>query len=365
MKYLISFFIGCFFCSEPLYADTDDKKIWSTLKPFVHARTFSYSENMPLEAFDNDFEGEFPRSGRYEFTHNLVEAGIAYRGFELSAFTRQDYYFRTIDDTFNLIYIDQNDWDWPLDQVFDVYLHVQKVEANGGKFGYRFQPDPSLELYAAAKYFESDDVLYGQLEGRIWETERRPYADLVLDYIYTEDSLLDRPLTAPASGYGHGFDLGLSWDINDRFSVDVLLEDVNARFKWKHAPHTSAVMVSDRNRIDENGNPYKLPTLAGKHDFVDRTQVLPRHNWGRLTYKFERWRLIAEQETYDRVRFNRLLAGFSPIHWFEVEAGFDFKSDAISLKFWTPYISLLLGTDEFDLKQSRNIRMELMLQYAF
>ena len=65
------------------------------------------------------------------------------------------------------------------------------------------------------------------------------------------------------------------------------------------------------------------------------------------------------------MRFNRLLVGFSPISWFEVESGFDFKSDAISLKFWTPYVSLLLGTDEFDLKQSRNIRMELMLQYAF
>ena len=364
MSYNLYFLRSVMICCVTLvpllcWGGDNNKKWYSTVNPFVSARSFTYSENMPLEAFDNDFQGDFPDDGSYEFTHNKYALGIGYRGVEVSFFQRQDYYFRTVGDTFNLVYLDQNDIDFPVDEFFDVYLNVQQVDATGVTLGYRFSPLPALELYVAGSYFESDDVLYGEIAGRLWQTERRPYADLVVDYVYTEEVLLDRPLTDPASGYGYGFDLGLAWQLHEDWHFSALFEDVSGRINWKHAPHTEAVMVSNRDRVDENGVSYKVPALSGKHGFKDIKQTLPVHSQFKLTYQYQNLLFSAEQETYDKVRFTRTLLGYKPISWFKVEGGYDFKSYTKSLEFWTPYLSLLVATDKFDLKQSKNVRMEL------
>ncbi len=344
------------------WSEDGSKKWYSTINPILTARSFTYSENMPLEAFDNNFQVSPPADGSYEFTHNKYSAGIGYRGVEVSFFQRQDYYFRTVGDTFNLIYFDQNDIDFPVGDFYDVYLNVQQVDASGGTLAYRFSPLPNMELYIAGSYFESDDVLYGEITGRLWQTERRPYADLVVDYVYTEEVLLDRPLTDPASGYGYSFDFGVSWQLHEDWHFSALFEDVSGRINWRHAPHTEIVVVSDRNRIDENGRAYKVPTLSGQHGFKEITQTLPVHTQFKLTYQYQRFLISTEQETYDKVRFTRALFGYKPISWFKVESGYDFKSYTKSLEFWTPYLSLLVATDKFDLKQSKNVRMELMVQ---
>ena len=363
---VVSFFSGLLAVSISTSIAAEVYGAGAIIEPFVEARSFTYSENMPIDAFDNEFEGEWPDEGSYEFTHNKYRVGLKSHGFELSYFQREDYFFRTVGDTFDLIYMDENDIDFPLNQVFDVFLHVQKVDLTGGTLGYRFAPSPELELYFAGSYFESEDVLYGQIEGQVWQTESRPRADLVVDYIYTEEYLLDRPLTPPASGYGYGFDMSLAWQIMPTIELQIELEDVMGRIDWKHAPHTQMVMVSDRNRVDELGNPYKVPTLSGRHGFIDRTQVLPTHNTFRLAYSLhEHYVLTIERETYDKVNFNRLLAAVTPVTWFEAEIGYDLDAKTLSLGFWTPYASMLLATDDFDLKKSKNIRFEFALSYAF
>lgn len=359
LKLFLLLFMGLSFAANA------KNKWYSSLTPLMSAKTFTYTENMPVDAFSNDFEGDFPENGNFEFTHNKYQIGLGYKGFELSFFQRQDYYFRTIGDTFNLIYMDQNDWEFPLDEVFNIYLHVQKVEAEGIVLGYRFNPTADLDLYLGGSYFESQDVLYGQIEGQIWQTEERPFGDLIVDYIYTEEVLLDRPLTPPASGYGYGFDVALTWRLYDRLTFELLLEDIAGRIHWKHAPHTYAQMVSDRNRIDENGQPYKVPTLQGKHDFQDATQKLPLHRLIALAYTYGKFVVTGEQEVYDKVIFNRLLLGYQPINGLKVEGGYDFQSKAKSLEFWTPYFALLVATDDFDLKRSKNIRMEIKARYSF
>ncbi len=340
-------------------------EVYPALTVLFDAKTFTYSENMPIDAFDNDFEGDFPASGQYEFTHNKYKIGVGYKGLELAYFQRHDYYFRTINDTFNLIYMDQNDWDLPFDEVFDIFLHVQKVETSGITLGYWLNPIPEVELYIGGSYFESDDVLYGQIEGRIWQTPSRPYGDLIVDYLYTEEVLLDRPLTPPASGYGYSFDIDLRWEIYPALALGILIEDMAGRIHWKHAPHTYAQMVSDRNRIDENGLPYKVPTLQGQHDFQNVAQALPLHRRIHLSYRYGKITLTGEQEVYDKVYFNRLLLGYQILKGFKIEAGYDLKSKAKSLVFWTPYVALLFATDDFDLKRSKNIRLELQARYAF
>lgn len=335
-------------------------------KVFTDVTAFTYTENMPIDAFFNDFEGDFPSKGKFELTHNEVSAGIGYQGVELEFFKRMDYYFRTNRDTFNLIYMDQNKIDFPIGQVFDVFLHVQQVEGDGLRLGYRFAPADNLEIYLGGSYFESNDALYGSLEGKIWQDESRPRGDLVVDYIYTKEYILKRPLTPPGSGYGYGYDIAINWKPVANVTVNAIFDDVAARINWKHAPHTEAVMVSDRNRIDENGKPYKVPTLSGKHGFVERTQVLPVHRVLAVSYSFTQpYTVTLEQETYDKVDFTRILAGYSVNRWFKVEVGHDFKSDADSIEFWSPYASLLLATDSINEKQAKNSRAELSLHYGF
>ncbi len=341
-----------------------------TFQPFIEASSFSYADQMPIYAFDNDLKGDFPSDGRYTFSRNQLESGFRYRGVEFSQFSRFDYYFRTNADTFALFYWDKNKVDFPVDSLFDVYLHVQKVELAGYKLGYHWQLHPSMKVFFAARYFESDDVLFGQISGRLWQTSKRPYGDLNLDYIYTEDTIFDRPLTPPAKGSGYGFDLGWIWQLTPEFEAELWLEDVGSRINWRHAPHTRAEMVSNRNRVGPDGKPYKVPTLQAFESFIDRTQPLPQHS--RMQLRYRAWSGLGmdfwcklEQARYDRKHFDRVYLDWVPSRWFTFEAGYDFTSRAQSLGLLFPGVSIRAATDTTNLKQSRNLRLEIGLSYRF
>ncbi len=334
-------------------------------KLLMGATSFTYTENMPIDAFLNDFKGDYPVDGKYAFTHNQAFIGFGYSGVEFEVFSRLDYFFRTNYDTFKLIYMDKNKIDFPINEVFDAYLHVQQIEGEGARLGYRFNLDKNIEVYLGGSYFESQDALYGFIEGQIWQDTDRPRGDLESDYIYNKEYILKRPLTPPGSGYGYGFDVDIKWQLTDALIFNAEFNDIAGRIDWKHAPHTTLVMVSDRNRIDEHGKPYKVPTLSGRHDFVERTQPLPLHHVLSMDYRFARPYVVSfERETYDRLSFTRLLASYQPARWFRVEVGHDFDSDANSLELWTPYASLLLATDSINEKQAKNARAELRFGYG-
>ncbi|MDZ7922678.1 MAG: DUF5723 family protein [Marinagarivorans sp.] len=232
------------------------------------------------------------------------------------------------------------------------------------RLGYRFNLDKNIEVYFGGSYFESQDALYGFIEGQIWQDTDRPRGDLASDYIYNKEYILKRPLTPPGSGYGYGFDVDIKWQLTDDLTFNAEFNDIAGRIDWKHAPYSNIVMVSDRNRIDENGKPYKVPTLSGQHGFVERTQPLPLHHVLSMDYRFRQPYVVTfERETYDRLSFTRLLASYQPARWFRVELGHDFDSYANSLELWTPFASLLLATDSINEKHAKNARAELRFGY--
>lgn len=341
---------------------------------YIHVDSHTYSENMPIDAFDNDFQGDTPREGEHAFTFNQYELGVVYDDWFIARTQRFDYFFTFNRDTFDLFYLDGNGIDIPLNVAYDVYLDVQKVETEGVKFGRAWKLSPEVSLRTAVNYFEADDILYGELKGRIWQSPSRIRGDLDLDYMYMEDVVLDRPQISPftgedigsgVTGHGHSFDVSAYWQY-DLWRVEVDFFDISGRIDWKNAPYTTATMVSNRNRVDENGNPYKVPTLTSKEWFRDATQVLPTRRraqvewggWHNMTFS-------AEHQQIDQVKFNRVYMGYQPYSWFKVRGGFDFRSSEKSIELWTPYFSLLAGTDRTDLKQSRNIRLNLSLGYYF
>ena len=332
---------------------------------FATAKSITYSENMPIDAFDNDFSGGEPREGSHALTFNEYAVGFRYKGWEVAKVQRFDYFFNFNSETFDIFYNDANDIDFIQDEIFNVDLDVSKVEMEGVRFGYRWEPSPALKLYLAVNYFEADDVLYGAIEGNIWQGNTRLVGDLNLNYYYTEDVVFDRTLTDPASGYGYSFDFSASWQVTQRVLVDVAVYDVVGRINWKHAPYTRAEMVSDRNRVDDEGRAYKVPTLSAREGFTETIQALPVHQYLSVAYDVGHdLTVTAEYERFDEVGFRRLYCGYKPWSWFEVTSGFDFKSRAKSLEFWTPYFSLLAASDRTDLKQSRNVRVDLVLQYS-
>lgn len=340
---------------------------------YGHARSLTYSENMPIDAFDNDFEGEPPRDGNQAFSFNRYEYGFAYRDWYIARVKRFDYFFSFNSETFEIFYMDGNDIELPINVAYNAYLDVQKVDTEGFKVGRRWEVTDYLTLNTGLNYFEGDDVLYGSIEGRIWQSPTRIRGDLELNYIYTEDQVFDRPVIDPftgidtsknITGHGYSFDLAAYWQV-DRWRVALEWFDVAGRIDWKRVPYTRATMVSNRNKIDENGNPYRVPTLTAREGIGERTQVLPIRR--RAEVEWGPWHLMtfaAEHEQVDRVRFNRVYWGVKPLSWFKVRGGYDFRSQKKSLEFWTPYCSLMVGSDRTDLKQSRNIDVSLSLQYA-
>ena len=83
---------------------------WSgTAEIFSRAESLVYSENLPIDSWLNDMQGATAEPGNEAITHNQLEIGAAYGGFELSAFYQRDYYFYFTNDTFDLVYRNKND----------------------------------------------------------------------------------------------------------------------------------------------------------------------------------------------------------------------------------------------------------------
>ena len=177
-----------FFSSAVVAGEPERDSVYLTLS------SISYSEPAPIDQMINNLEGAPVDNGDFAFTHNQIEVGFKKGNWLLAYFHRYDYFLEFNSDTAELAYLDRNDLSIPTSRNFDVYLRANHIRSKGFAVGYEddFFSD-SLNASIRLNYLTSDEFTDGYLAGTVTTLSDGYQGDLILDYQYSEDTLLERP----------------------------------------------------------------------------------------------------------------------------------------------------------------------------
>lgn len=128
--------------------------------------------------------------------------------------------------------------------------------------------------------FRTNSIIDGFVSGGMaYQSNNAVQADLMVDYLYDEDKLLDRPLTGSSPrGWGVSVDAALYWEAkswlaaDDRLRMTLLSRDLWRRIKWSRVPYTSVTVVNGEQLLDEQGNINGRPLLQGVESYRGTTQ---------------------------------------------------------------------------------------------
>lgn len=333
---------------------------------FAAGESITYSENVSIDAWMNDLHTQDTAPGEYALTRNFSEIGFAIGQMSLAGFARRDYLLHFSQDTFDLVYQDKNDLPFDPNRDYLIDLEVSHVLTKGFKVGYDIRPFWGLKSRIEFNIFDAEEVLFGSLKGFLNSTDGKINGDLLLDYNYTEDVILDRPVTPPAFGRGRSIDLEFWWQPFEQISTHILMEDLYSAIDWSHTPYTQATITTVRTYTDGSGNNKRMPTISGREYFREITQRIPRHTRLDATYKLsEDWDIELAQERVDSLAFNRLTTMYNVWSSIDLGVGYDFTAKAPRLEIRSPYLKLMLSTDTFDSEKTKFVNMSGELRIAF
>lgn len=335
---------------------------------FLDSASTVFSEPVPIALFEDDLEGgEYPQSGRHAVTFNHVEIGMGFGGFELAYFMREDYAFDFSEETFELIYRDKNELPIAEDQSYQVYLKAQHIKADGWRLGYRLEFAPRRSLRFSVNYMKADELLYGTLAGEVTVDDGDINGgNLAVLYYYHEDYLLGRRIENPASGTGYSADLEADIELVEGLVLTAKFHDIIGEIHWDRAPYSDLQIASTTTYYDEDGYARRNPMMTGKESYRNIKQPLPLHY--EFNLKKQVWRGLSisyNREQYDKVVFNRLIAGYSLLSVVELQAGYDFTAEAIWLGMGAKGFLLQFAADDYRLSDSSALALRVAAYWRF
>jgi hypothetical protein len=338
------------------------------LKPevYVESKMYGHSETSSIKqiVFDN-FEGSDYAGGNRSFTHNIWESGVRFKQFKLATLARYDYVLNYTGDVAELIYADKNDKQIQTNREYELYLDVLHARSYGFKFGYSLSLLPSLTMGVDVSALKLTSFMDGDITGNVLVGNDSYDGDIYLDYVYSQDKLLDRIADKP-SGYGYAVDVRWGFQVNDRLSIDAQILDLFSQIKIDRAPFTTASATSNRVNLDANGKIDIKPVLTGRESYRKHTLKLPQRLSleGRylLTNAYE---LGARFDRYDDSIYTSLLFTIPFDNKQQVQTAFDFRAEALTLGWLDQYWRCAITSDQFDISKARTFGLSFSLAHHF
>ena len=358
-RFIFCLMIFCFF-SINTQADMDKREIYVESKMYGHSETSSIKQIV----FDN-FEGSDYAGGKRSFTHNIWESGVRFKQFKLATLARYDYVLNYTEDVAELIYADKNDKQIETNREYALYLDVLHARSYGFKFGYSFALLPSLVMGVDVSALKLTSFMDGEITGNVLVGDDSYDGDIFLDYVYSQDKLLDRISDKP-SGYGYAVDVRLGFQANERLSIDLQILDLFSQIKIDRAPFTTASATSNRVTLDANGKIDVKPVLRGRESYRKHTLKFPQRlsfegryvlsNANEAGLKFDRH----DDSIYTSLLFNIPLNNKQ-----QVQTAFDFRTEALTLGWQDEYWRCVITSDQFDISKARTFGLSFSFAHHF
>ncbi|QJD59098.1 hypothetical protein HG264_09330 [Pseudomonas sp. gcc21] len=341
----------------PVYAD-------SRFQTYASIDSKTYSEIAPIKQMVDGLEGKPIDSGDFAFTHNQLEVGQIWNGFELAFFWRYDYYLQFDENTADILYQDANDLPVKKGRRYDVHLRANHLRSSGVGIGYRYEFSPSLSARVRLNYLTASEMQDGVLSGYV-DTQAGGYSGkLDLDYGYSEDLLLDRP-TESVKGRGFAADFDIDWHITEHLSTYIRGRDVYSRIRWKNLTYTEASAATDRASYRPDGSLTFRPAVKGINGYRNHTQELPsRYTLGALYRLNPNWSLESAVFAYDDHLFPSVAVNWHLRHA-TVQYSYDFQSESAGVGLKSRYFEFMLASDDTDWEKAKALVLQLTARLEY
>ncbi len=353
------FFISIYFISLCTQAVTSKNEVYVESTMYGHSETSSIKQIV----FD-EFKGSNYAGGERSFTHNIWEAGTRVDRFKIAALARYDYVLNYTQDLAELVYADKNDKIIETNREYDLYLDVLHARTYGFKFGYLFSLSSSLDMGVDVSALKLGSFMDGHIKGDILVGDDSYDGNILLDYAYDQDELLDRQADKP-TGYGYAVDVRWNLRVNEYVTIDAEILDLFGRIEIDRAPFTTATASSDRVSLDDNGTIDVKPVLRGKESYRKHSLKLPQRMRLEGRYRLENEFILGLRfNRYDDSVYTQALVTI-PIDENQVLTAFDFRTRALTLGWKSQNVSFSISSDQLDISKARTFGLSFSLLYPF
>ena len=247
---------------------------------YTRLTTLSFSNGDTLAHTYDDARAGSADGGDLVFTHNRIELGVAKGDWHIGAFWRTDYRLDFNDDTAQFLHQQHDHVAVTPGRHYGLQVEGNHVTAMGLVVGKRFyagrwRVDATLHLLRAT------DMLDGRVGAQLTinDPARRDALEFAgtgrVNYAYNKDELLDRPRAFDGAGYGVGFDLSVSAQLNEHWHVSAHLEDAPTLIYWRQLPFTDVNLTLARPRFSADGTLDTQPLASGREYKRSHLQRLP------------------------------------------------------------------------------------------
>lgn len=226
----------------------------------------SYSQNI--------FEPSILNKTFYFFlTDKKLE--IKLKDWEISGFYYSEYICEINKSTLNFLQKVINKESIPIGENYNISANLEGYSVIGGMLSKKLNLK-KINISLNFKILYGLDLQKGELYGNFSRLDEESYQfNLNLDYLYNKNLLYKRKDLISGRGFGTSFDLDLSLNLSENFSISVFIRDLYGKIFWETIPFVVANANSEREYYDEYGNIVFRPLISGYEGYKDFTTKIP------------------------------------------------------------------------------------------
>jgi len=209
---------------------------------------FSYAGPMPIIQIANNWHGDI-KQGRDAVSFTQNEILVTKNNFTLGLLMRSYHQFSIDNDLARGFYYYNNDISLDEELRTDAFMQARVYSGTGLRLGYEFIFSPlsntRLSLTPSIVALRLDDIIWGEFEGELFYSNPDNWGGTIdLNYGYTKDHVVRRPLPGDHIGQLYGLDLDLNWQ-SPWLTFDYQGINLYSRIYWDGLPQTTAQVSTE------------------------------------------------------------------------------------------------------------------------
>jgi len=209
---------------------------------------FSYAGPMAVLQLANNWHGNM-KPGRDAISFFQHEISIKKNNFTLGLLSRSYHQFSIENDFARGFYYYNNEISLDEELRVEGSVSAKTYSGMGLRLAYDFLFNPfsetSLRLTPSIVALRLDDIIWGQFKGELFYSDTDNWGGTIdLEYGYTKDHIVRRPLKGESLGQLYGLDLESEWKSP---WLDVIYQGINlfSRVYWDGLPKTKAQVSTE------------------------------------------------------------------------------------------------------------------------
>ena len=339
----------------------------------------SYAGPMAVMQLANDWKGDF-KSGRdaISFLENKIQTSINTSDtslfkntFIFSILSRTYHEFLISNDLARGFYYYNNEVELDNELRIDASLQAKSYSGEGIQLGYQFHLIPfknhNLTLTPTLTALRLTDIIWGNLEGELFYNNTKDWGGTIdLDYSYSEDHVVRRPLSGEYIGQLYGLDLDVSYK-SEYFSAYYQGDNVMSRIYWDGLPTTTA-QISTETAFLLFGYEYfddvilTAPALHYSRIILPLNQGIHGHG---VSFRSDGYFTAIREFHFQGIEWKKTVDWFSAAEEVMYSFQYDFAHSTSKISFEHPNFSVTLATQTFDVSKSQQLIANFSLGCSF